>query len=119
MEAAVLSISHEAKSGKVAQRRGDQRYDMKRMDSYPQVVESKRISPWFRVNLVDTYERGIMAPMGGTDHARAGVACTCCRAAAAVRGIILTLLISRKSRASSASVLRFFCSRSSSHLRQV
>jgi hypothetical protein len=33
---------------------------MKRMDSYPQVVESKRISPWFRVNLVDTYERGIM-----------------------------------------------------------
>jgi len=34
--------------------------DMRRMDSYPEIVDSKRISAWFRVGLIDTYERGIM-----------------------------------------------------------
>jgi hypothetical protein len=34
--------------------------DMRRMDSYPDVTEGRGISAWFRVGLVDTYERGIM-----------------------------------------------------------
>ena len=34
--------------------------DMKRMDMYPDADEGKGISPWFRVGLIDTYERGIM-----------------------------------------------------------
>jgi hypothetical protein len=34
--------------------------DMKRMDNYPNVKEEKGISPWFRVGLIDTYEKGIM-----------------------------------------------------------
>jgi hypothetical protein len=37
--------------------------DMKRIDNYPEVSEysSKGISPWFRVGLIDTYEKGFMA----------------------------------------------------------
>lgn len=34
--------------------------DMKRMDNYPDTKEAKGISAWFRVGLVDTYEKGIM-----------------------------------------------------------
>jgi hypothetical protein len=34
--------------------------DIKRMDSYPEIVGRKGISAWFRVDLIDTYERGIM-----------------------------------------------------------
>jgi len=38
--------------------------DMKRMDHYPQIAEGKGISSWFRVELIDTYERGIMVGLG-------------------------------------------------------
>lgn len=35
--------------------------DMKRMDQYPDVADrEKGVSAWFRVGLVDTYERGMM-----------------------------------------------------------
>jgi hypothetical protein len=34
--------------------------DVRRMDHYPDAKESRGISPWFRVGLVDTYERGII-----------------------------------------------------------
>jgi hypothetical protein len=34
--------------------------DIRRMDLYPEIQESKGISAWFRVSLIDTYERGIM-----------------------------------------------------------
>jgi hypothetical protein len=33
--------------------------DMRRIDSYPDITDTKGISPWFRANLVDTYHRGI------------------------------------------------------------
>ncbi len=36
--------------------------DVRRVDSYPQVNDKESgISPWFRVGLVDTYHRGILA----------------------------------------------------------
>jgi hypothetical protein len=36
-----------------------------RLDSYPNIDEKERgISPWFRVGLVDTYERGIVLCLG-------------------------------------------------------
>ena len=34
--------------------------DMKRIDSYPDTLEGKGISSWFRVGLVGTYHRGIL-----------------------------------------------------------
>jgi hypothetical protein len=34
--------------------------DMKRIDHYPNLAEGRGISSWFRVGLIDTYERGIM-----------------------------------------------------------
>jgi hypothetical protein len=34
--------------------------DMRRMDNYPDTKEAKGISAWFRVSLIDTYEKGIM-----------------------------------------------------------
>jgi hypothetical protein len=34
--------------------------DMKRIDTYPEISEGKGISAWFRVGLIDSYERGIM-----------------------------------------------------------
>lgn len=34
--------------------------DMKRIDAYPDVSKGRGISSWFRVGLIDTYERGIM-----------------------------------------------------------
>jgi hypothetical protein len=34
--------------------------DMKRMDKYPETAKGRGISAWFRVGLVDTYEKGIM-----------------------------------------------------------
>ena len=33
--------------------------DMKRMDNYPDLKQSKGISSWFRVSLIGTYHRGI------------------------------------------------------------
>jgi hypothetical protein len=33
--------------------------DVKRMDSYPDGLSKKGISPWFRISLLDTYHRGI------------------------------------------------------------
>jgi hypothetical protein len=35
--------------------------DMRRIDNYPDVEERRRISPWFRVGLMGTYHRGILA----------------------------------------------------------
>jgi hypothetical protein len=35
--------------------------DMKRIDNYPDTDNHKGISPWFRVSLIDTYEKGFMA----------------------------------------------------------
>jgi hypothetical protein len=37
--------------------------DMRRLDVYPNTSIGKGISSWFRVGLVDTYERGIMVGM--------------------------------------------------------
>jgi hypothetical protein len=34
--------------------------DMRRFDNYPDAMETKGISPWFRVGLIDTYHRGIL-----------------------------------------------------------
>lgn len=34
--------------------------DVKRIDAYPDTDESKKISPWFRVGLLDTYHKGIL-----------------------------------------------------------
>jgi hypothetical protein len=34
--------------------------DLKRIDSYPELEETKGISPWFRAGLVGTYHRGIL-----------------------------------------------------------
>lgn len=34
--------------------------DMKRMDKYPETAEGRGISAWFRVGLIDTYEKGVM-----------------------------------------------------------
>jgi hypothetical protein len=34
--------------------------DMRRIDLYPEISKGKGISSWFRVGLIDTYERGIM-----------------------------------------------------------
>lgn len=34
--------------------------DVRRLDHYPEAKETKGISPWFRVALIDTYEKGIM-----------------------------------------------------------
>jgi hypothetical protein len=34
--------------------------DVRRLDSYPDIKETRGISPWFRVSLVDTYDRGIL-----------------------------------------------------------
>jgi hypothetical protein len=38
--------------------------DMKRIDAYPDLKDSKGISPWFRVGLIDTYHRGILVALG-------------------------------------------------------
>lgn len=38
--------------------------DMKRIDRYPDAEETKGISPWFRVGLIDTYHRGILVGLG-------------------------------------------------------
>jgi hypothetical protein len=41
---------------------------MKRIDEYPRTDDNaKGISPWFRVGLIDTYEKGVMAGLGWTD----------------------------------------------------
>lgn len=37
--------------------------DMKRIDTYPDFDKKKGISPWFRVNLLGTYYRGILVGM--------------------------------------------------------
>lgn len=34
--------------------------DINRIDNYPNIEEKRGISPWFKVNLIDTYERGII-----------------------------------------------------------
>jgi len=49
--------------------------DVKRVDNYPNVdEESKGISPWFRVGLIDTYDRGILLGLryGGLKECEAG-----------------------------------------------
>ena len=38
--------------------------DMKRIDAYPELDETRGISPWFRVGLVGTYHRGILIGLG-------------------------------------------------------
>jgi hypothetical protein len=38
--------------------------DMRRMDKYPHIDEGRRISPWCRTDLIDTYEKGIMVALG-------------------------------------------------------
>jgi hypothetical protein len=41
--------------------------DMKRIDNYPDTEDDgKGISPWFRVGLIDTYEKGFMAGLRWT-----------------------------------------------------
>lgn len=41
--------------------------DVKRVDTYPEIPETKGISPWFRVGLVGTYERGVMVGLRWTN----------------------------------------------------
>jgi hypothetical protein len=41
--------------------------DMRRIDSYPDAIDKKGISPWFRVGLVGTYHRGIQVGLRWTD----------------------------------------------------
>ncbi len=38
--------------------------DMRRLDEYPEPKETKGISPWFKVELVYTYDRGMMLGLG-------------------------------------------------------
>jgi hypothetical protein len=38
--------------------------DMKRVDQYPELKDTKGISSWFRVSLVDTYHRGLLVALG-------------------------------------------------------
>ncbi len=42
--------------------------DVRRVDEYPDgKVRAKGISPWFRFGMVDTYERGFMAALRGSE----------------------------------------------------
>lgn len=34
--------------------------DVRRFDNYPETTEKRGISPWFKVDLIDTYHRGIL-----------------------------------------------------------
>lgn len=38
--------------------------DLSRMDSYPQGLGGKGVSPWFRSALVDTYDKGVVVGLG-------------------------------------------------------
>ena len=38
--------------------------DVRRLDQYPDTIDKKGISSWFRVGLADTYHRGIQVALG-------------------------------------------------------